>query len=55
MTWVWLPIVLVLGTIHSSRAAPLHDAAGKGDIAAIRRLLRANADINEKLDGITKH
>ena len=32
--------------------APLHDAAKSGDAAAVRRLLDAGGDVNEKVDGV---
>jgi ankyrin repeat protein len=41
-------ITLLAGILPSTFAGPLHDAAEKGDVAEVRRLLDEGADINAK-------
>jgi len=49
-TKLQLLTVLLAGILPSAFAEPLHDAAEKGDVAEVRRLLAAGADINAKED-----
>jgi len=43
---ILVALLLLAGT--AAMASPLHDAAAAGDINAVRRLLAAGADVNEK-------
>ena len=42
------PLVLLAYSIGSLQAGPLHEAAENGDIAAVKRLIRKGAKVNDK-------